>query len=93
MAEAEQTRNIGEEWTDDDLQQLRELAVGKTPCGSLLSAPFRFRRVATTVAVLRESLPHLAGARPHESGCKGTGESPLPALGREHLISVPITPA
>jgi hypothetical protein len=33
MAEAKSTRNSGEEWTDDDVQQLRQLADGNTPTG------------------------------------------------------------
>jgi hypothetical protein len=33
MAETKSTRNSGEEWTDDDVQQLRELAEGNTPVG------------------------------------------------------------
>jgi hypothetical protein len=33
MAEAKSTRNCGEEWTDDDIKQLRELAEGNTPTG------------------------------------------------------------
>jgi hypothetical protein len=33
MTEAKSTRNSGEEWTDDDIQQLRELAEGNTPTG------------------------------------------------------------
>ncbi|ONI76754.1 hypothetical protein BWI15_05565 [Kribbella sp. ALI-6-A] len=33
MAETKSTRNSGQEWTDDDVQQLRELAEGNTPVG------------------------------------------------------------
>jgi hypothetical protein len=31
MTDAKSTRNSGEEWTDDDVQQLRDLANGNTP--------------------------------------------------------------
>ncbi|MEU4392060.1 hypothetical protein [Kribbella sp. NPDC023855] len=33
MTEAKTTRGSGREWTDDDVQQLRELAAGNTPVG------------------------------------------------------------
>ena len=33
MAEARSTRNNGEEWSDAEVQQLRELADGNTPTG------------------------------------------------------------
>jgi hypothetical protein len=33
MSEAKSTRHSGEEWTDDDVQQLRDLAAGNTPVG------------------------------------------------------------
>jgi hypothetical protein len=33
MAETQSNRNSGEAWTDDDVQQLRELAEGNTPVG------------------------------------------------------------
>jgi hypothetical protein len=35
MSEPTSTRNSGEEWTDDDVQQLRELAEGNTPAGAI----------------------------------------------------------
>jgi hypothetical protein len=33
MSEAKSTRNSGEEWTGDDVQQQRELAEGNAPTG------------------------------------------------------------
>jgi hypothetical protein len=33
MAETKSTRNSGQEWTDEDVQALRELAEGNTPVG------------------------------------------------------------
>jgi hypothetical protein len=33
MSEVKSTRHSGEEWTDDDVQQLRDLAAGNTPVG------------------------------------------------------------
>jgi hypothetical protein len=35
MAETESTRNSGEEWTEADVQQLRDLADGNTPTGAI----------------------------------------------------------
>jgi hypothetical protein len=33
MAEVKSTRHSGEEWTAEDVQQLRDLAAGNTPVG------------------------------------------------------------
>jgi hypothetical protein len=33
MSEATSSRHSGEEWTEDDVRQLRDLAVGNTPVG------------------------------------------------------------
>jgi hypothetical protein len=33
MSEATSSRHSGEEWTEDDVQQLRDLAAGNTPVG------------------------------------------------------------
>jgi hypothetical protein len=33
MSEATSTRHSGEEWSQDDVQQLRDLAAGNTPVG------------------------------------------------------------
>jgi hypothetical protein len=33
MAETKSTRNSGDEWTDDDVGQLRDLAEGNIPSG------------------------------------------------------------
>lgn len=36
MTEARTTRGSGREWTDGDVQQLRELAAGNTPVGVMI---------------------------------------------------------
>jgi hypothetical protein len=65
MTDAKSTRNIGGEWTDDDVQQLRELADGNTPTGTFSLRLGRSADAVRAKAQAKGISPALANRPPY----------------------------